>query len=349
MVEKIKLKNFTIFKDNELEFSPNINILMGKNSTGKSLLMKIIYSVIETLSLYGEEKNKETIGYEISKKIEEVFLIPKIGKLSTRMQGNLKTEIKIDFDHGGFIDFSFSTRSKKAEINDIYRNKIRSATYIPTKEIVSLMDRGFIGLYEKYKFMEGVYYDLAKKLDKPVQLGAHDKKTKKLLKSLNLPDLTRIYRKDSEFFTYIKGVGNLESKLVAEGFRKLMILIYLIKNGEFTNGEYLFWDEPEVNLNPALSRAVVELLIFLSKEFNTQVFIATHDYFLIKYFDMIKQTDKSKANFDLKYFLLFTDKDNSLKIESTDKLYKLEHNPILEEFEVIYNFELDAIKKEIAD
>lgn len=345
MIKNIKLNNFTIFKDNKIEFSSNINIIIGKNSTGKSILMKSLYSVIETLNIYGEEKSKETISYELSKKLKDVFLIEKVGKLTTRLKGSSKTEVNIEFKDS-FINFVFSTRSEKVEIKDIYRKKLKNAVYIPTKEIISIMDRGFIGLYEKYKFIEGVYYDLAKKLDKPIQSGSYDRKTQKLLKKLNLDEISRIYRKENEFFTYIKGIGNLESKLVAEGYRKLMILIYLIKNGELTSGTYLFWDEPEVNLNPALSKAIAELLIFLTKEFNTQIFIATHDYFIIKYFDILNKKYKSKKNsFDLKYLSFYLTDTGNLEVETVNDLYELEHNTIIDEFEEIYNYELDIIKE----
>jgi len=206
------------------------------------------------------------------------------------------------------------------------------------------MDRGFIGLYEQYQFMEEVYYDLAKKLDKPLQRGRYDRITDELLRKINLEDLGRIYRKENEFYTYIKGVGNLESKLVAEGYRKLMMLVYLIKNGEFDKSTYLFWDEPEVNLNPSLSKSVVELLIFLATELNIQIFVATHDYFIIKYFDL-KHKDNEK--FKLNYYSLYFDENNNLKIEESEDLYKLKHNAIIEEFEEIYKYDVELLKRGI--
>jgi ABC-type multidrug transport system ATPase subunit len=127
-----------------------------------------------------------------------------------------------------------------------------------------------------------------------------------------------------------------------------MILIYLIKNGEFTNGTYLFWDEPEVNLNPSLSKAIVELLIFLTKEFNTQIFIATHDYFIIKYFDILNQKYKNTTNsFNLKYFSFYITDKNLLEIETANDLYNLKHNAIIEEFEEVYNNEIEILKEVI--
>ena len=44
-VTKIKLENFTAFKDLEVEFSPGINALVGANGTGKTHLMKACYAV----------------------------------------------------------------------------------------------------------------------------------------------------------------------------------------------------------------------------------------------------------------------------------------------------------------
>ena len=37
--------------------------------------------------------------------------------------------------------------------------------------------------------------------------------------------------------------------LVAEGFKRLGTLSYLIRNGSVKKGSVLFWDEPEMNLN----------------------------------------------------------------------------------------------------
>lgn len=348
MLESIDLKNFAIFKNHKLKFSPNINILIGRNSTGKSLLMKLLYSVVETLSKYGEEKSKETIAYELSKKIKGVFLISKVGKLSTRAKGVQKTQVNINFKDL-FIKFNFSTKHEKVKVADLHRRNVKGGIYIPTKEIISMMDKGFIGLYENYAFMEEVYYDLAKKLDKPLQRGSPEKIIQELLKELDLTELGRVYREKDEFYTYIKGIGKLESKLVAEGYRKLMIILYLIKNGGFTENEYLFWDEPEVNLNPALSKTIVDLLIFLTQKLNTQIFIATHDYFLIKYFDLkYKQTKKKK--FNLKFYSFYFDKeDTNLVVQDAENLYDLDNNSIIDEFEEIYKLDLELMREALRD
>ena len=59
----------------------------------------------------------------------------------------------------------------------------------------------------------------------------------------------------------------------------------LIQNGTLLNGSVLFWDEPEANLNPQLMKTVVEIILELQR-MGVQIFIATHDYVLLKEFDL---------------------------------------------------------------
>ena len=44
-IKNLKIKNFTIFSDVALSFH-NFNIFVGENNTGKSHLLKLIYSLL---------------------------------------------------------------------------------------------------------------------------------------------------------------------------------------------------------------------------------------------------------------------------------------------------------------
>ncbi|ELV04739.1 AAA family ATPase, partial [Brachyspira hampsonii] len=41
-IENIKISNFTVFKNAEINFSKGLNIFIGKNGTGKTHLLKLI-------------------------------------------------------------------------------------------------------------------------------------------------------------------------------------------------------------------------------------------------------------------------------------------------------------------
>lgn len=39
-IKRIKFQNYTVFEDQQMEFSPGINVIIGENGTGKTHLMK---------------------------------------------------------------------------------------------------------------------------------------------------------------------------------------------------------------------------------------------------------------------------------------------------------------------
>jgi len=40
IIKKIKLENYTVFEDQQIEFCPGINIFIGENGTGKTNILK---------------------------------------------------------------------------------------------------------------------------------------------------------------------------------------------------------------------------------------------------------------------------------------------------------------------
>lgn len=344
-VYQLKMENFGPFINHSINFSGSINVLIGKNSTGKTIIMKLLYSILSTINEYSRSSERDMEVY-LRDKIKSVFLIERIGRLVTRGVGVRNCSIELVFDSKQSLKFSLSTRGDNIEIRKSPQNiQVGNPIYIPPKEILSLMDRGIIGtLEEKKNLMEGVYLDLAKKLDVPLSTGPYDDKTKELLNKFKLKDLSRISRENKEFYVSMKNAGGkLESKLLAEGYRKLATIIYLIKNGQISEGNYLFWDEPEANLNPALSELTVDLLIFLARRLGVQVFVSTHDYFIMKYFDLKNKKDKLELKFISLYFSGDEESPSSLSVKEANSLYDIENNPIFKEFERILDIEASIL------
>ncbi|HHY21028.1 MAG TPA: AAA family ATPase, partial [Bacilli bacterium] len=44
MFTKISFKNFTAFDSLDIKFSPGINVFIGENGTGKTHILKVLYS-----------------------------------------------------------------------------------------------------------------------------------------------------------------------------------------------------------------------------------------------------------------------------------------------------------------
>ena len=121
--------------------------------------------------------------------------------------------------------------------------------------------------------------------------------------------------------------GEMDIFMVAEGWRKLGMLSYLISNDSLKENSILFWDEPEANLNPRLIKQLATFLVELSQH-NIQIVIATHSLFLMKYFDyLIRQSNNtvSAAFFNL------VRTENGIRVEQGERLNQLNTIVALEE------------------
>jgi hypothetical protein len=130
------------------------------------------------------------------------------------------------------------------------------------------------------------------------------------------------------------------SCMTAEGFRKVGILHRLLSNGALNPGVSgpLFWDEPESNMNPRLMKPLVEILFELSRN-GQQIILATHDYVLLKWFDLLM--DKGKED-HVRFHALYRDAETmELNVESTDEYQQLNTNAIADTFSDLYDSEID--------
>lgn len=97
-IKKLTLNNFMAFENAEIDWSDNINIICGENSTGKTTLLKVMYSLIKPLS-NGSKDNltKEMEEQLFVKKIQGVFRPDemKIGRLVSRKRGSNRTDFSV--------------------------------------------------------------------------------------------------------------------------------------------------------------------------------------------------------------------------------------------------------------
>ncbi len=351
-IVKVNLKNFMLFNSLDLSFSPNINIISGENSTGKTAILKVLYST--TKSLHELQKGKS----EVTKDKYEQVLVSKlngvfkpsddsIGRLVGRQQGSNRTDVEIVFDNNKTVGFGFGNRqTKHLELNVV--NELISAdfspVFIPPKEIISSTGN-FTSLYDDYHIgFDETYYDLAKLLLKPLKKGPNTRQQNIVLESFDTIMNGNVVQKDNKFYLKVKGYGEFEMGLVSEGYRKLSTMTYLILSGSLDKNAMLFWDEPESNMNPKMIKHMVEALVELSK-MGVQIFIATHSYFVQQCFNLIASYPKANKNkIDIKFISFYRKSEtNELVAETAKTVNDLQNNSIMEEFDGIYNREQELI------
>ncbi len=338
-IQKIQLSNFTVFEQLEINFSEGINIFIGENGTGKTHLMKLIYSACKA----AEPK------VSFSQKIVNTFRPDdfKIGRLVNRKPGISSSSVKISAQRNGtnktlIINFNTKTKKWDAEVkNEQSWEKDFSdleSTFIPAKEILS-NSFNLISANEKNNVeFDDTYIDIIHSAKVDISAGRDALSKKPQLNRLEKIIEGKVYfdnKKDKFYMKY--GSSKVEFNLVAEGIRKIALLWQLMKNGTLEKGSVLFWDEPEANINPLHIPLIVDMLLELQQG-GVQIFISTHDYILSKYFD-IKTSEKGMVEFHSLYKT-----DNGVKCESSSKFKNLKENTIRDTFIKLYK---DEIKMEM--
>lgn len=335
-IKKIQLSNFTVFEEISIEFQDGINIFIGENGTGKTHLMKLIYSACQAVD--------PKISF--SQKIVRTFRPDefRISRLVNRRRGTSSAKVKIFADKDNqtkSLEANFSTKTKKwnADVKNEMKwedklNDLKS-TFIPAKEILS-NSYNIISATEKNNVdFDDTYLDIIHSAKIDISVGRDAQSKKKQLTRLEKIIEGKVFFDTKKDKFYLKhGQSKVEFNLVAEGIRKIALLWQLMKNGTLEKGAVLFWDEPEANINPLHIPLIVDMLLELELS-GVQIFISTHDYLLAKYFD-IKVRERQNIIFHSLYKT-----NNGVMCESDRNFKNLENNTIRDTFIQLYKDEIE--------
>ncbi len=364
MIDQLQLKNFTAFTELVIDFSPGINIIIGENGTGKTQLLKAV------LAMSGPEARGEQADEQLARKLCRLYqpLSGRVGELrraGTRGDAQLSTT----FASGQFITAKFNGSAEVVKVTPASVGEALPAIFIPTKEVLSLV-RGLTAEQPDLPTIERIfddgYLDLARKLvregvndlDAKVQLdpkfasivprlanliegqyllengrfvfesGRYEEKGSA---SRTRAKHAQMYQDSTQWKFVPSGKNRLSSGMTAEGFRKIGVLQRLLSNGSLNPGTSgpLLWDEPESNLNPKLMRDLVQALLELARN-GQQIILATHDYVLLKWFDLLM--DKGKGD-QVRFHVLSRDADSGqVRRDSMDDYRAIEPNAIADTF-----------------
>jgi len=332
-LSRVQVAEFSTFASADMSFSPGINVLIGENSTGKSHMMKLLYTVLKSIEQSGTAKS--VLNIKMKEKMAAVFRPDdgKVGRLVRRKVGRDTARVIVECTKAGTAKFSLSTLGNvKAEVSG-WPDRTKSI-FLPSREVLAMFEN-FIGTYqERLLSFDETYFDVCVALDAAPLRGPRGVAASKLFRPIEKALGGRVSRDGKRFYVTLGG-AKMEAHLVAEGLRKLASLAYLVANGSLQENGVLFWDEPEANLNPRLITRVAEFLQALA-ESGVQVFVATHDYLLSQKLSLAKEFNRTKA--PMKFFS-FTRTKEGVVAEEGETISDLENNPILEEFAKHYEFE----------
>ena len=296
IIKKVKLENYTVFEDQQIEFDPGINVLIGENGTGKTHMLKVLYSACQSVD------PKVSFPHKLV-----LTMLPddyKISRLLTRKPGNRTGLIRITAGESStaserVLKALFNGKTKKWEADvtgeDGWEESFSgmSSIFIPAKEILSHSYNLNAAVEKNNVRFDDTYLDIINAAKVDITAGRNSCSKSAMLKRIQeITHGTVVYDPKRDEFYLKNGNSRQEFNLVAEGIRKMALLWQLIKNGTLEKGSILFWDEPEANINPMYISIIVEMLLELQRQ-GVQIFIATHDYMTASYFEVKKQEDDS--------------------------------------------------------
>ncbi len=329
-IKRLKLENYTVLGNQQMQFCPGINVFIGENGTGKTHVLKALYSACQAVD------PKISFSHKLV-----CTMLPddyQIQRLITRKPGNETATIFVAAGEPNastekHLKMSFNRKTKKWDADVTGEEgweeafKGLSSIFIPAKEILSHSYNLNAASEKNNVRFDDTYLDIINAAKVDISLGRNDSSKSAMLKQIEkMTRGTVVYDAVKDEFYLKNGSSKQEFNLVAEGIRKMGLLWQLVKNGTLEEGSVLFWDEPEANINPSYISIIVEMLLELQRK-GVQVFITTHDYMLANYFGV-----KKKETDELLYHSLNKDEDGHISYESNGMFSQLKNNSIIVAF-----------------
>lgn len=191
-INSLKINNFGKLQEKEIKFSNKINIIYGKNESGKSTLLKFIISIF-----YGLSKNKN--GKEITDLEKytpwegETFS----GKLKYELDNNNQYEIYREFKKKNPKIFNENLEDISEQFN-IDKTKGNQFLYEQTKIDEELFLSTIVSEQEELKLNEKSQTTLVQKLSNIASTGEDNISFQKIINKLNKKQLEEIGTKRSQ-------------------------------------------------------------------------------------------------------------------------------------------------------
>jgi AAA15 family ATPase/GTPase len=283
MITGLELINFGPLVTAKWKNLGQINLVIGGNGSGKTFLLKSLYSAMRTLEEYRRGDAPRSAMEILAEKLHWTFQAEKIGDLVTKGgEGHLNFKAWVD---GNEFCYSFGKDTTKQILSLENQVPPRSSNsiFLPAKEVLSLHNIILESREKDLRFgFDDTYYDLAKALRIYPQQGRNYEafaKSRQHLENMFGGKVTYIEGSGKWFFR--KGNSLFPMGVTAEGIKKIAILDTLLCNRYLDPGSIVFMDEPESALHPTALTALLDIVSTLAER-GIQFFMASHSYFVVK-------------------------------------------------------------------
>lgn len=290
MIKSVTFKNFGPLANVSWSSLGRINLVIGGNGSGKTFLLKAIYSSLRTLEEYKRGNQQRSASEILADKLYWTFQAEKIGDLVSKgADAPLSSAITI-----GKSKFSYSfgkdTTKQISSLDHSIPPRASNSVFLPAKEVLSLHQIILKSREQDKVFgFDDTYFDLAKALRISTSKGRNFPEFAASRRQLEgiLGGVIE-YDDASGRWLFAKGRHKFPIGVTAEGIKKIAILDTLLGNRYLDTSSVVLIDEPESALHPTAISELLDIVAMLAER-GIQFFMASHSYFVVKKLYLIAQ------------------------------------------------------------
>lgn len=290
MITQVKLKNFGPLAAVDWKSLAPINLVIGSNGSGKTFLLKSLYSAMRTLEEYKRGDVQDTAAEILVDKLHWTFQADKIGDLVMKgADGHLDFRLSFDGNDFGYT-FGKDTTKQILTLENHVPPRSSNSIFLPAKEVLSLHDIILKSReVDKVFGFDDTYLDLARALRQASRGGRNYDVFAK--SKQNLEGILGGKVEDTDGtgkWLFKKGKHKFPLGVTAEGVKKIAILDTLLSNRYLDPQSIVFIDEVESALHPTAISKLLDIVAALA-DCGIQFFLASHSYFVVKKLLLIAQ------------------------------------------------------------
>jgi len=291
MINQIKLDNFGPLASIDWSGLGRINLIIGGNGSGKTFLLKALYSSLRTLEEYKRGNEQRSAAEILADKLYWTFQAEKIGDLVSKgADAPLASMLNIEKREFSY-SFGKDTSKQIVGLENHVPPRTSNSVFLPAKEVLSLHQIILKSREQDKVFgFDDTYYDLAKALRVATSRGNNYKEFVQSRRQLEEKIVNGVVEYDpkSGRWQFVKGRHKFPIGVTAEGIKKIAILDTLLGNRYLDTNSVVLIDEPESALHPVAISQLLDIVAMLADR-GVQFFMASHSYFVVKKLFLIAQ------------------------------------------------------------
>lgn len=307
---KIKFKNLGPIESGEIDFNDlkGINLIIGKNNTGKTYLSNFIYTVLRNIRIERTLNNKiRSIGKRMennnfSDELRETDLPFVFHTNKNRFEN---TKINIEFDEKDKFTENEKYFLENIEINNVccfpaersgailFYNQLLENRNNILRQLELSQDINLLKNISRYSEPVNEYIIRLNKLEE-YENKEETEIYKNLVKNINIQNIIEgeIIIKSNQIIYKSENDLELNMGLVSSTVKTLAGFFLYLKY-QAQKGDIVFIDEIELNLHPENQRKIMKLINYLSKQ-GIKFIISTHSPIITEEIDNMLLFEKVK-------------------------------------------------------